>query len=78
MIERIINQTFSDRLCANVTGALKAIKVLQPQTADGFVTVVGVEAFSILAFSVSVSALEFVVSKFTWRFSKSFSVHRQI
>ena len=39
---------------------------------------VGVEAFSIFAFSVSLSALEFVVSKFTWRFSKSFSIHRQI
>ena len=39
---------------------------------------VGVEAFSIWAFSVSLSALKFVVSKFTWRFSKSFSVHRQI
>ena len=42
------------------------------------VTIVGVEAFSIFAFSVSLSAPEFVVSKFTWRFSKSFSVHRQI
>ena len=39
---------------------------------------VGVEAFSIFTFSVSLSAPEFVVSKFTWRFSKSFSVHRQI
>jgi len=38
---------------------------------------VGVEAFSIFAFSVSLSAPEFV-AKFTWRFSKSFSVHRQI